>query len=106
MTVKGYLVYVPSGNVASMEYGSGAAPDMATVVTVPGDLAGPFEVRAVVGSGESDAAIRRRSLDGMLRYMAAKLREGHPPEHVSFTLDVLADELTADVERAPDGERP
>jgi hypothetical protein len=94
MAVKGYLVYVPFGNIATMAYGNGADPDKATVATTPGDLAGPFEVTAVVGSAESDGAMfKRRSLDDTLRYMAAKLREGQPAEHVSFALDLLADEL-------------
>ena len=48
MTVRGYLVYVPFENVASMEYGSNGQPDKATVATEPGKLAGPFEVRRIV----------------------------------------------------------
>lgn len=44
MAVRGYLVYVPFGNVATMQYGSNGAPDKVTVATVPGHLAGPFEV--------------------------------------------------------------
>lgn len=95
MTVKGYLVYVPFENVASMAYGNGADPDMASVATTPGDLAGPFEVKAVVGSAPAreGALFKRRSLDDTLRYMAAKLRDGQPAAHVSFVLDMLADEL-------------
>ena len=44
MQTKGYLVFVPFGNVASMEYGNNGQPDMATVATTPGHLAGPFRV--------------------------------------------------------------
>jgi hypothetical protein len=93
MAVKGYLVYVPFENIATMAYGNGEQPDKATVATTPGDLAGPFEVTAVVGSESSGAMFKRRSLDDQLRYMAAKLRDGQPVEHVSIVLDVLADEL-------------
>jgi hypothetical protein len=48
MSVKGYLVFVPFGNVASMEYGNDGAPDKVTVATTPGHLAGPFEVEQTV----------------------------------------------------------
>jgi hypothetical protein len=44
MGVRGYLVFVPFENVASMEYGNNGAPDKATVATTPGHLAGPFQV--------------------------------------------------------------
>lgn len=43
MAIKGYVVFVPGENVASMEYGA-PGDDKATVATTPGHLAGPFEV--------------------------------------------------------------
>jgi hypothetical protein len=58
VSVRGYLVFVPFENVASMEYGgtpttpgSVTRPDMVTVATTPGHLAGPFEV---VGADQVD----------------------------------------------------
>lgn len=44
MAINGCLLHVPFENVASMEYGNNGQPDMATVATVPGHLAGPFRV--------------------------------------------------------------
>ena len=42
--VSGYVVFVPFASVASMAYGNNGQPDMATVATEPGHLAGPFRV--------------------------------------------------------------
>lgn len=72
MTVKGYLVYVPAENVASMAYGSSGAPDEVTVATTPGHLAGPFEVeRAVHDAAEMAVALRLAVRAGALREQEA-----------------------------------
>lgn len=68
MAVKGYLVFVPFENVASMDYGSATRPDRAVVATTPGDLAGPFDVAAVVRGSVADAV------------KAAKIAAGLPVE--------------------------
>jgi hypothetical protein len=69
MSVKGYLVFVPFENVASMEYGgtpttpgSVTRPDMVTVATTPGHLAGPFEVHQTVQDDAPMAEALRSAL--------------------------------------------
>jgi hypothetical protein len=70
VSVKGYLIFVPFENVASMEYGgtpttpgSVTRPDMVTVATTPGHLAGPFEARQTVRDDAFWAALRRAADD-------------------------------------------
>ena len=71
MSVKGYLVFVPFENVASMEYGntpttpgSVTRPDMVTVATTPGHLAGPFEARQTVREpADAFISVLRRAAD-------------------------------------------
>lgn len=72
MSVRGYLVFVPSENVASMQYGNNGAPDMVTVATVPGHLAGPFEVHETVQDpAEMAEALRSAVKAGALRRQEA-----------------------------------
>lgn len=72
MSVKGYLVYVPFENVASMEYGNNGAPDKATVATAPGHIAGPFEVEQVIqDASEMAAALRSAVRAGACRAQEA-----------------------------------
>ena len=83
MGVKGYLVFVPFENVASMEYGgtpttpgSVTRPDMVTVATTPGHLAGPFEVHQTV----QDTAPLAEALRSALK--AGALREQEAIGHL------------------------
>jgi hypothetical protein len=64
MSVKGYLVFVPFENVASMEYGNNGAPDKVTAATTPGHLAGPFEARQTVREpADAFISVLRRAAD-------------------------------------------
>lgn len=83
MGVRGYLVYVPFGNVASYEFGGTPAtpgsvtrPDKATVATTPGHLAGPFEVRQVINDHDTLASLIAREELGL------------PPAAIDFPADL------------------
>lgn len=89
MAVKGYLVFVPFGNVAAMEYGSNGAPDKVTVATEPGKLAGPFEVHQTL----QDPAELAEALRSAVR--AGALRELEAVGHLVGTCGVDAEAATA-----------
>jgi hypothetical protein len=47
MAIRGYLVFIPFGSVASMEFGA-PGDDTVMVARTTGQLAGPFEVVQVI----------------------------------------------------------
>lgn len=98
MSVKGYLVFVPFENIATMQYGNNGAPDQVTVATTPGHIAGPFEVEQTVqDAADLAAALRSAVKDGALREQEAI---GHlvstcavsPVAAASLMVDTLTEE--------------
>lgn len=95
MSVKGYLVFVPLENVASMEYGSNGAPDKATVATASGHVAGPFEVHQTI----QDPVELAESLRSAVK--AGALRSGEAVGHLVSTCAVDPAEAVALMEGMP-----
>jgi predicted phage tail protein len=72
VSVRGYMIFVPFENIASMEYGSSGAPDKVTVATTPGHVAGPFEVESTVqDAAEMAEALRSAVRSGAIRELEA-----------------------------------
>jgi hypothetical protein len=114
VSIKGYLVFVPFENVASMEYGNNGAPDKATVATAPGHLAGPFGVREVVGSAtpefqpdwEGDRAQAVAACDAELGLLIAQWHRRKRPEVTMTELaHVLAGQVCSALKYAVRAER-
>jgi len=86
MAVRGYLVFVPFENVASMEYGSNGAPDMVMIAKVRGHLVGPFEVHQVIQEPAPLAEALRSAVK------AGALREQEAVGHLTGTCAVSPEE--------------
>jgi len=95
VSVRGYLVFVPFENVASMEYGNNGAPDKVTVATTPGHLAGPFEVREARKGAEDCYAVAE--------WEGAGVSCRHPVGHKAL-LDHFDRDRGLRWQQAPDGE--
>lgn len=94
MGVKGYLVFVPFENVATMEYGNNGAPDKITAATTPGHLAGPFEVHQTVQTATDMAeALRSAVKSGALRNLEAI---GHLMSTCAVSPEEAADLMAGD----------
>ena len=89
MGVKGYLVFVPFENVATYEFSNNGAPDKVTVATVPGCLAGPFEVHQVIQDPVPLAEALRSAVK------AGALRELEATGHLISTCAVSPEEALA-----------
>jgi hypothetical protein len=114
MAVRGYLVFVPFENVASMQYGNNGAPDQVTVATAPGQLAGPFEVREVTGPAtiealpdwEGDRAQAVAACDAELGLLVAQWHRRKRPEVTMTELaHILAGQVTSALKYALRAER-
>jgi hypothetical protein len=98
MSVKGYLVFVPFENIATMQYGNNGAPDRVTVATTPGHLAGPFEVHQTV----QDPAAMAMALRSAVK--AGAIREQEAIGHLMSTCAASPEEaagLIAGTDREP-----
>lgn len=95
MSVKGYLVFVPFENVASMEYGNNGAPDKVTVAKVRGHLVGPFEVHQVI----QEAAPLAEALRSAVK--AGALREQEAVGHLVSTCAVSPEEAAGLMAETP-----
>jgi hypothetical protein len=114
MAVRGYLVFVPFENIATMQYGNNGAPDRVTVATTPGHLAGPFEVREVVGPAtteflpdwEGDRARAVAACDAELGLLVAQWHRRKRPEVTMTELaHILAGQVTSALKYALRAER-
>jgi hypothetical protein len=105
VSIKGYLIFVPFENVASMEYGNNGAPDKATVATTPGHLAGPFEVREVIGPATPEFSPdwegdRSQAVEVAAAELGLMIAQWHRRKRPEVTMTELAHILSGQVRSA------